>query len=275
MVYTCLLVERNEAVLTLTLNRPQVLNALDLRLGQELAQALTREAVDPAVRCVVLTGAGRAFCAGDDLRAGTANAEGRALPEAARRGTVEYAQVIERYLHGEGRWPAIVMAIRALPRPVVAMVNGFAYGAGFNLALACDFRIAAQSATLATPFVRRGMGTGTNLLQQYTGIGVAARLTLTGEPVTATEAEQLGLVTRVVPAAALAAETRAFAAALAAGATATLGYTKQALYEGWTLPPEQAYALQGYAVHRSSFTHDRAEGQSAFIEKRQPRFEGR
>jgi 2-(1,2-epoxy-1,2-dihydrophenyl)acetyl-CoA isomerase len=213
---------------------------------------------------VILTGAGRAFCAGDDLKEGTAVSERPAGEDAARR-----------YVAGEGRWPRIVAAIRALPKPVVAMVNGYAYGAGFNLALACDFRVAAASAGLATPFVLRGMATGTNLLQQYIGIGTAARLVLTGEPVSAAEAERLGLVTIVVPDGELEAATRALAAKLTRAATAALGLTKAALYRGWHEPVERAYELQGYAVHLSGLTDDRAEGQRAFLEKRPPNFHGR
>lgn len=254
----------SDAVATITLNRPAQLNALNVQIGVELLDALRRCQTDVAVRCVVLTGAGRAFCAGDDLKAGTAFVEGAVGEDVARR-----------YVYGAGRWPGIVLAIRALPKPVVAKINGYAYGAGFNLALACDFRIAAASASLATPFVQRGMATGANLLQQYVGIGTAARLTLLGEPLPATEAERLGLVTMTVPDAELDQTVQAFAARLARSATAALGLTKAALYRGWPEPPERAYELQGYAVYLSAATEDRAEGQRAFLEKREPKFVGR
>jgi 2-(1,2-epoxy-1,2-dihydrophenyl)acetyl-CoA isomerase len=262
--YEHLLYEAADGVATITLNRPAQLNALNVRLGVELLDALRRCEADAAVRCVVLTGAGRAFCAGDDLKSGTAFSERAAGQDVA-----------QRYVAGEGRWPQIVLLIRALPKPVVAMINGYAFGAGFNLALACDFRIAAASAGLATPFVRRGMATGTNLLQQFVGVGVAARMVLTGEAVGAAEAERLGLVTRVVPDEELAPATHALARELARSATAALGLTKAALYRGWPEPPERAYELQGYAVYLSGQTEDRAEGQRAFIEKRTPNFHGR
>lgn len=262
--YEHLLFATAGGVATITLNRPAQLNALNVRIGVELLDALHRCEADASVRCVVLTGAGRAFCAGDDLKAGTGFAERPPAQDAARR-----------YLAGEGRWPQIVFAIRALPKPVVAMINGYAFGAGFNLALACDFRLAAASASLATPFVQRGMATGTNLLQQYVGIGVAARMVLTGEPLPAAEAERLGLVTRVLPDAELAEATDIFAAELGRAATTALGLTKAALYRGWPEPPERAYELQGYAVYLSGQTEDRAEGQRAFIEKRAPAFPGR
>jgi 2-(1,2-epoxy-1,2-dihydrophenyl)acetyl-CoA isomerase len=276
MDYECLLFRTDGAIATITLNRPDRLNALNVRIGVELLDALDRCRDGAEIRCVVLTGAGRAFCAGDDLKQGTGFSERAARAGAdARPGSAAYDDVVRAYVAGEGRWPRIVAAIRSLPKPVIAMINGYAFGAGFNIALACDFRIAAESASLATPFVRRGMATGVNLLHQYVGIGVAARMVLTGEPVGAAEAERLGLVTRVVPDHQLTEATRALADDLAQAATAALGFTKHALYEGWPLPPAQAYELQGYAVHQSSWTEDRAEGQRAFLERRPPVFQGR
>ena len=262
--FTDLLYSVADGVASITLNRSAQLNALRIETGTELLAAIRLSGADERVRCVVLTGAGRAFCAGDDLRVFT--------PEVA---VLRGIDVPGRYVRGEGRWPQVVLALRALPKPVLAAVNGYAFGAGLNLALACDFRLAAASATLATPFVKRGMATGTNLLQQYVGIGVAARMVLTGEPVGAAEAERLGLVTWVVPDDRLHEETARIAGGLARAATAALGLTKGALYRGWELDPERAYQLQGYAVHFSSTTEDRSEGQRAFLEKREPQFRGR
>jgi 2-(1,2-epoxy-1,2-dihydrophenyl)acetyl-CoA isomerase len=251
------------AVATITLNRPAQLNALRVETVEELLAALRLAEGDEAVRCVVLTGAGRAFCAGDDLSVFT--------PDVA---VLRGLNVAERYVRGEGRWPRAVAAIRALPKPVLAAINGYAYGAGLNLALACDFRLAAASALLAAPFVKRGMATGANLLHQFVGIGVAARLVLTGEPVTAGEAERLGLVTWTVPDDALAKEAARIASELATAATAALGLTKVALYTGWNESAERAYERQGIAVHLSGATQDRREGHRAFLEKRAPRFRG-
>jgi 2-(1,2-epoxy-1,2-dihydrophenyl)acetyl-CoA isomerase len=255
------------AVAWLVLDRPDRLNALNLRLGRELLDALDRVDADEAVRAVVLTGAGRAFCAGDDLRGMVEPGE----PAPALRG-----DPVEQYVRGEGRWPRLVDRLRSLAKPVVAMVNGHAHGAGFNLALACDLRVMADDATLAVPFVKRGLATGTSLLQQFVGIGKALEWALLAPTLSAAEAERWGLVSRVVPAADLEAETRALAGALAAGPTRVLGLTKAAVYRGWQEPdPQRAYEHQGLALHLGRRTEDFREGRDAFLEKRPPRWTGR
>src|SRR6185436_8496981 len=144
---------------------------------------------------------------------------------------------------------------------------GYAYGAGFNLALGADFRVMARDAKLATPFVKRGLATGTNLLQQYVGIGTAIEMTLLGEPVDAEHALRLGLVNEVVEPAQLDAAVDRWAQRLAAGPTATLSLTKRAVYEGWGLDLDAAYWHQGSAVAESRDLDDLAEGVAAFKEK--------
>lgn len=261
-----LLVERSGPMTRLTLNRPERLNALNLALGRALLEALDRADEDPEVRVVVLTGAGRAFCAGDDLR-----------------GMVEPGEhyptkpdPIEHYVRGEGRWPLIVARLRAMAKPVVASINGHAHGAGFNLALACDLRIMAADATLAIPFVRRGIATGTSLLQQFVGIGKAMEWALLAPQLSAEECERWGLVNRVVGPDGLAAETQALASELADGPTRTFGYTKAAIYRGWQeTDPQRAYEHQGLALHLARRTEDFHEGRQAFLDKRPPRFSGR
>ena len=251
----------------LVLNRPDRLNALNLALGRALLEALDAVDADPEVRAVVLTGAGRAFCAGDDLRGMTAPGE----PTPPLR-----ADPVEQYVRGDGRWPRLVERIRSLGKPVVAMVNGHAHGAGFNLALACDLRLMADDATLAIPFVRRGLATGTSLLQQYVGIGKAMEWALLGSTLSAAEAEGWGLVNRVVAGAELAEATRALAEQLASGPTTVYGLTKAAVYRGWQEPdPQHAYEHQGLALHLARRTQDFAEGRTAFLEKRPPRWTGR
>jgi enoyl-CoA hydratase/carnithine racemase len=265
MDYRYLLVQREASICRLTLNRPERLNALNVRIGVELLDALEECDRDADVRVVLLTGAGRAFCAGDDLR-------GMSEPgEPDRR----FADPIKQYVQGEGRWPLIIASMRALSKPVIAMINGHAHGAGFNLALGCDLRVMADSATLSIPFSKRGIGTGTNLLQQFVGIGKAMEWALLAPTLSAQEAERWGLVNRVVPLERLEQETMSIARELAEGPTLVLAYTKSAIVNGWEAPPEVAYRYQGQAVTQSQQTEDLAEGIRAFREKRQPQFRGR
>jgi enoyl-CoA hydratase/carnithine racemase len=260
-----ILVYQEEGICRVTLNRPERLNALNFRFGQELLQVLDDSDRDDTVRVVILTGAGRAFCAGDDLKGMTEPGE----PD--RR----YRDPIKQYVRGEGRWPLIVSRLRAISKPVIAMINGHAHGAGFNLALGCDLRVMADSATLCIPFVQRGLGTGTNLLQQFVGIGKAMEWALLTPQLSAREAEKWGLVTRVAPADQLEQTTMALARELANGPTLVYGHTKSSIVHGWEAAPETAYEYQGQALFFSQQTEDYAEGRRAFLEKRLPKFQGR
>jgi enoyl-CoA hydratase/carnithine racemase len=163
MDFRYLLVQQDASICRLILNRPERLNALNVRIGVELLQALEDCDRNDEVRVVILTGAGRAFCAGDDLKG--MNEPG----EPDRR----YRDPIKQYVKGEGRWPLVIAKMRSLSKPVIGVINGHAHGAGFNLALGCDLRIMAEDATLRIPFVKRGIATGVNLLQQFVGIGKA------------------------------------------------------------------------------------------------------
>ena len=258
--------ERSGALARITLNRPDKLNAINYELGGELYEAFAHCADDPNVRAIVLAGAGRAFCAGDELGRERTPDEEVSL---RRRGHIKH------YVSGPGRWTSTVRLMRSLPQPVVVRIQGYAYGAGFNLALGADFRIIASDASLATPFIKRGLATGTNLLQQYVGVGKAIEMTLLGEPIGAEEALRLGLVTRVVDPAELDAAVDELAERLAAGPTAALGLTKHAVYQGWDQDPDGAYWHQGSAVAQGRDLEDLQEGVAAFKEKRPPRFTGR
>jgi 2-(1,2-epoxy-1,2-dihydrophenyl)acetyl-CoA isomerase len=255
------------AVAWLVLNRPERLNALNVQLGRELLAALDDVDTDPAVRAVVLTGAGRAFCAGDDLRGmvGPGEPAPRLLGDP-----------VEQYVRGDGRWPRIVDRLRRLSKPVLASINGHAQGAGFNLALGCDLRLMASDATLAIPFVRRGIATGTSLLQQFVGVGKAMEWALLAPTLNAEEAERHGLVSAVVAPEALAGATAELAGRLASGPTRVLGLTKAAVYRGYEeADPQRAYEHQGLALHLARRTADFDEGRRAFLEKRPPEWTGR
>lgn len=169
----------------------------------------------------------------------------------------------------------IVRNMMSLPKPVVAVINGHAHGAGFNLALGCDFRVMSETATLAIPFVKWGMATGTNRLQQFVGVGKALEWAMLGTSLSAREAERWGLVTMVAPPEQLAAVAEEFVGHLPAAPTATLGFTKQAVYQGWGEDPDPAYERQGLAQHFARQTDDYVEGRRAFREKRSPRFTGK
>ncbi len=266
MDFRYLLVQQEAGIYRLTLNRPERLNALNVRVGVELLQALDDCDRDDEVRVVILTGAGRAFCAGDDLR-------GMSEPgEPDRR----YKDPVKQYVKGEGRWPLIVARMRALSKPVIGMINGHAHGAGFNLALGCDLRVMADTATLCIPFVKRGIATGTSLLQQFVGIGKAMEWALLAPQLSAQEAERWGLVNRVVPLVQLEEATLELARELAQGPTLIYGYTKSAIVHGWEESSvEAAYEHQGQALHYTLQTEDFTEGRQAFLEKRPPRFRGR
>ena len=219
---------------------------------------------DETIRAIILTGAGRAFCAGDDLKGMTEpDQPGPKFPD-----TVEY------YVQGEGRWPLIVAKMRALQKPVIGMINGHAHGAGFNLALGCDLRIMAESATLCIPFVKRGIATGTSLLQQFVGIGKAMEWALLAPQLSAQEAERWGLANRVVPLEELEEATMTLAGELAQGPTRTYGFTKSAVIKSWEASPEHAYEYQGRAYLLARQTEDFQEGRQAFLDKRPPRFQG-
>lgn len=259
MAFATLLVADSGAVRTLTINRPDKLNALNRAVIADLRAAFAQAAGDPAVRAVVLTGAGaKAFVAGADIGEMTG-----------------FSPLQLRDFSREGQ--ALMTQVERLGKPVVAALNGFALGGGFELAMACQLRLAADTARIGQPEVKLGLIPGfggTQRLLRLAGRGAALELCLTGEPIDAQRAFQLGLVTRVVAAADLAAEAAAQAARLAALAPQALRAVIDAIAHGGECPIDQGldYETQLFALLASS--QDMREGTSAFLEKRAATFTG-
>ena len=249
----------------ITLNRPERLNAINSQMGQELLDALERCELEGEIRCVILTGAGRSFCAGDDMRATES-------PDFPRRAGPDHAK---NYVFGPNRWTVVVNTMRRLPKPVIGSIRGHAHGGGFNLAMGTDIRIASTTVDFATPFIKWAMATGVNQLHYHVGLGIALEMALTGDSVLADRAERLGLVNRVVPDDQLEETTLEFANRLAYGPTRALGLTKAAIYKGWWKDLDTALDYQGTAQAFALLTEDREEGRKAFLEKRPPNYEGR
>jgi 2-(1,2-epoxy-1,2-dihydrophenyl)acetyl-CoA isomerase len=248
-----------DGVATITLDRPDALNSLTIPLKHELLAALDRSASDPAVRAIVLTGAGRAFCAGQDLR------------ERLEPGAPPLKMELRE------RYNPIILAMRSLEKPIVGAINGVAAGAGASLAFACDLRLAANGASFVLAFGRIGLipdSGATWFLPRLIGAARAAELALLGDAVTAAEAERFGLVTRVVPADRLLAEARALAARLAGMAPRALALTKRALAQTWSASLEEQLETEAELQGIAGATADHAEGVAAFVEKRPPRFTG-
>jgi 2-(1,2-epoxy-1,2-dihydrophenyl)acetyl-CoA isomerase len=251
--------EISERVATITLDRPDALNSLTVSLKHELLAAFNAAGRDADVRVVVLTGAGRAFCAGQDLHE-------RLEPDAA---PLE-VEVRERY-------NPLVRAIWGIEKPVIAAVNGVAAGAGASLAFACDIRIAADNATLNLAFGRVGLvpdSGATWFLPRLVGASKAAELALIGEPLTAADAQRLGIVARIVPAMELGEAARALALQLATAAPRALALTKRALHRALESSLDQTLDYEAHLQGIAGRTRDHAEGIQAFVEKRSPRFEG-
>ena len=257
-----LLVETVDGVCRLTLNRPDKLNACNDELGAALQQALDDCAADDAIRAVLLTGAGRAFCAGQDL----GDRDPSTMDEPPDLGAT-----LER------TYNPIVRRIRALGKPVVCAVNGVAAGAGANLALACDFVIAAKSARFIQAFAKIGLlpdSGGTWMLPRLIGEARAKALAMTGEPLPAETAAAWGLIWRAVEDEALIDETEALAKRLAVGPTLAYGMIKRAIHAAADQPLDAHLDLERDLQRTAGRTPDYAEGVSAFLAKRPAKFRG-
>ena len=255
-----LLVARDARVVTLTVNRPSVLNALNSATLDELRRAVLECRHDDDVRAVIITGAGeKSFVAGADIK------------ELAVKTPAEGKEHASRGQH-------VFDLIENLGKPVIAAVNGFALGGGCELAMACTLRIAADTATFGQPEINLGITpgyAGTQRLPRLVGKGIALDLLLSGRRVTADEALRIGLVNRVVPAAQLMSDAAAWAAELATKAPAAVRYIIEAVNRGLDLPLDRAQFLEASLFGLVASTEDMREGTAAFLEKRTPQFKGR
>lgn len=263
MQFRHILTERRGGVMVVTLDRPEVLNSFNLRMAEELLDALRAAADDAGVRTVLLAGAGRAFCAGQDLA--------EVLP-AAGKPKPDLGDVVRR------QYNPIVRAIRTLEKPVVCAVNGVAAGAGANIAFACDLVLAAEDATFVQSFSKIGLipdSGGTFILPRIVGLQRAAALTMLGDRLTAARAKEWGLVHDVVPNAVLQDTSIELANRLAAMPTRGLGLAKRGFNAAFANDLETQLALEEELQREAGETADYEEGVRAFIEKRKPIFHGR
>jgi len=261
MKYKTLLFEARDGIARITLNRPEAANSLNADLAIDLMQVALRCDEDSSVRVVVLTGAGNVFCSGGDLK--TFNTKGAELPQYMKETTV--------YLH------TAVSRLTRMEAPLIGAVNGVAAGAGLSLVCACDIAISVESARFIMAYTRAGLtpdGSSTYFLPRAIGLKRALELALTNRMLSAKEALDWGIISRVVPDGQLSAEVDALAAQLASGATKAFGAAKRLLHSGWSESLETQMELESRAIADMSRTADGREGISAFVEKRTPRFKG-
>jgi enoyl-CoA hydratase/carnithine racemase len=262
--YKSLIYEVKDAVATLTLNRPERLNALGGTLRDDLHDAALRASGDADVRVIVVTGAGKGFCSGGDVKAMNEVKEGR-----AERPLIDKVAPLR---------DRVLLAMRDAPQPVIAAVNGAAAGAGMNLALGCDIRLASTAAKFTQAFVKRGLHPdwgGTYFLPRIVGMAKACELIFTGEIIDAQTALGLGIVSAVHPPEELMPATYELARKIAAGPPIAIRLAKRALYHGLDVDLRSALEFETFAQNIASETEDAREGIRAFVEKRPAVFKGR
>jgi 2-(1,2-epoxy-1,2-dihydrophenyl)acetyl-CoA isomerase len=263
--YETLLVQAVDQVGTVTLNRPDSLNSLNDRMTTELAQVFQELQHDTTVRCVILTGAGRAFSSGQDL-----------ADLKKKYADANYVPHLADDLHR--RYNPVITALSDLEKPVIAAVNGVAAGAGLSLALACDLRIASEKASFIEVFVSVGLvpdSASTFFLPRLVGLGKAMELCFTGDKVSAADALALGIVNKLVPPDELMNATRELAARLAKLPTRAIGLTKRLLLRSFNSTLEAQLEQEALAQETAGMTADHREGVRAFFEKRAANFQGK
>ncbi|EJL26470.1 enoyl-CoA hydratase-related protein [Brevibacillus sp. BC25] len=259
-MYETILYEVSEGVAVVTLNRPDKFNAFTAIMNKEITDALKQAQKDADVRCIVLTGAGRAFNAGQDLS------------DVSGGGNVDYGGFLR------DRYNPMILQFQKTEKPIIAAVNGVAAGAGMSVALACDIRLASEKASFVNAFVNIGLvpdSGGCYFLPRIVGIGKALELAMTGEKVSAEEALRFGLVNQVYPAESFMEDALAYARKLASLPTKGIGLIKRTMYKGLEMGLEETLEYEAFAQEAAGSTADHKEGVTAFMEKRAPRFTGR
>lgn len=255
-----LLYQNDDGVLTITLNRPESFNAFNEQATTDLQEALKSAEKDDAVRAIVLTGAGKAFSSGQDLKDAPAPGTKRSLSDSLQR-----------------RYNPIIRRLTTMPKPIIGAINGPAAGAGCSVALACDLRIAAEGSYLLQAFVRIGLvpDSGSSwFLTRLVGYARAFEIASLGDKIPAEQALQLGLVNRVVPAEALMDEATKLARQYASGPTKAYGYIKKMLYRACHTSLDDALDYEVFLQEAAGRTNDYNEGVAAFVEKRPAAFKG-
>ncbi len=259
--YTTILTSLSEGIFTITLNRPEVYNAFNEQMTTDLQNAFKEAAKNEEIRLVVLTGSGKAFCSGQDLKDAPSGGGQRSLRDSLER-----------------RYNPLIRAMRNLPKPIICAINGVAAGAGCSLTLACDYRICSDSAKLIEVFIRIGLvpDSGSSwFLVKYLGIAKAFELAATGDDVPASKALELGLVNQVVPADKLIEETMKVAKIFAAGPTKAYGYIKKMMDNAAAMSLDEALDYEVYMQEAAGRTEDYANAVAAFRVKKKAEFKGK
>jgi len=258
------ILERVEGVGVIRLNRPQVYNAVNNQMSVELLEVLRAVREDSSIRAVVLTGAGKAFCSGQDLN------DRSAMQKSGE--TISLGDSVRN------RYNPIISELTGMEKPVIAAVNGVAAGAGASLALACDIRFITPETRFIEAFVRIGLvpDSGSSyFLPRLVGLGRALEIAMTGRDVGAEEAVSIGLANRIIPKEQLMEETMAFAKKLAEGPTVAIGLIKKAIYRGMEADLEEVLEMEAQFQEKAGRTLDFLEGVQAFVEKRKPNYQGK
>lgn len=268
MAYNTLIIEKGDYIATLKLNRPDRLNALSVEMGGELNAAMEALKADLESRVLVITGEGRAFCAGEDVKQRPGDSVQVKQQQTA----------LSKFAHGPSSLVRFARILRNMTKPTIASINGPAVGQGLSLALACDIRIASEDAKLGAIWTRRGIppeSAGAYLLTQIVGPAKACELIFSGKMVGAQEAKEIGLVNEVVPASRLKEATYEMAREIADGPPVAIAISKAMIYQALETSLDIHGRLEFFSQDYSFNTKDREEGIRSFLEKRSPRFQGK